>query len=167
VATPLQGYLPTRPVGRVDGRHDPAWWFVGCHGGAGSSTLNLALPGGADGGRYWPVPDAGTAKVILVARTHATGLRAAQTAARQWASGELPATVQLLGLAVICDAPGRRPRPLRELLALMSGGLPHVWDLPWVEALRLGDPADQILLPTPFSAMAADLHQLAYGEPHV
>jgi hypothetical protein len=76
--------------------------------------------------------------VVLVARTHASGLRAAQAAARQWASGALP-TVRLLGLIAVADAPGKRPRALRELLELISGGVPQTWELPWVEALRLGD----------------------------
>jgi Family of unknown function (DUF6668) len=151
--------LPIRQV--PAGMGGPLWW-LGCHGGAGSSTLTLAV-GGWDGGRYWPVVEGpAIVNVVLVARTHVSGLRAAQAAARQWACGALP-TVRLLGLAVIADAPGRRPKPLRDLLDLLSGGLPRVWDLPWVEALRLGDPADQIPLPSNFSAMAADLQHLVTG----
>jgi hypothetical protein len=155
---------PARPLGTIRYRGTgPTWWFLGCHGGAGTTTLTAAVPGGMDAGRYWPVPDPPTfAYVVLVARGHAGGLQAAQAASRQWASGTLP-TVRLLGLAVVADAPGRRPKPLREFLQLISGGLPRVWDLPWVEALRLGDPPDQVPLPRPFPALAADLHHIVTG----
>jgi hypothetical protein len=167
VSAPQHGYLPVRPVPpRTPGsRPWPPWCFVGCHGGAGATTVTLAVPGGADAGRYWPLPQhPDICRVVLVTRAHASGLRAAQMAARQWACGALP-TVQLLGLAVVADAPGRRPKPLRELLELVSGGVPRVWELPWVEALRLGDPPGQIPLPAAFSAMAADLHHLVTGGP--
>ena len=142
----------------------PASWWLGCHGGAGTSTLAAALPSGADAGRYWPVLDPpAVTRVVLVARTHAYGLRAAQMAARQWASGMLPGHVQLLGMVVIADAPGRLPKPLRELLRLISGGVPRTWELPWVEALRLGDPPGQIQLPAPFEELAHSLHQIVSG----
>jgi hypothetical protein len=125
--------------------------------------LNALIPGGADGGRYWPVPDAGTSTVVLVARSHASGLRAAQAAARQWADQALPPSVRLAGLAVVADASGRLPKSLRELLQLVAGGVPAMWHLPWIEALRLGDPPDQIQLPSAYSAMAAELQRYSYG----
>jgi hypothetical protein len=163
VAVPARGGLPLRRLGPLPASA-AMWWFLGCHGGAGSSTLTTAVGRGSmDAGRYWPVPDSpGVTNVVLVARSHAHGLRAAQTAVSQWASGQVPA-VRLLGLAVVADAPGKRPRPLRELLELVSGAFPRVWDLPWVEALRLGDPADQTALPESFSALAIDLHELITG----
>lgn len=124
------------------------------------------ITSGVDAGRYWPVPDApAVANVVLVTRSHANGLRQAQAAAWQWASGALP-TVRLLGLAVIADAPGRRPKPLRDLLQLIAGGVPQVWDLPWVEELRLGDPPEQIQFPAAFSSMAADLEKTVTGGTH-
>lgn len=161
------GYLTSRPC----------CFFVGCHGGAGTTTLRASFTDsytdgqwwGYDCGQWWPAPDpeaGGVANVVMVARTHATGLRAAQHAARVWAEGSLPPTVHLLGLALIADAPGRLPKPLRHLVDLISGGVPKVWSLPWVEDLRLGDPADQVALPPPYTAMAADLHALVHGAPH-
>jgi hypothetical protein len=102
---------------------------------------------------------------VLVTRDHAAGLRAAQTGARQWAGGTL-AGVSLLGLAVVASAPGRRPKPLRELIQLVSGAFPHMWELPWVEPLRLGDPADQVDLPAAFKTMADDLRSLTTGGSH-
>nr|WP_285494590.1 DUF6668 family protein [Actinomadura sp. NBRC 104425] len=123
--------------------------------------------GGMASGQYWPVPDPPAyANVVLVARGHAGGLRAAQAAARQWAGGGLP-TVRVVGLVVVADAPGRRPKPLRELLHLISGAFPQVWELPWVEALRLGEPPDQIQLPSAFSELAADLQRIVTGGTHV
>jgi len=133
---------------------------VGCHGGAGVSTLATALPGGRAAGQVWPDSPAG-ARVVLVARTHAAGLQAAQRAAAHWASGTLPPGIDLVGLVAVADAPGRLPRPLRELLDLVGGGLPRVWPLPWIEALRLGEPPDHAVLPRAYRLLAADLARLA------
>ncbi|WP_062436419.1 hypothetical protein [Herbidospora daliensis] len=94
--------------------------------------------------------------MVLVARTHASGLRAAQAAARQWSAAAVPEGVTVLGLVAVADAPGRLPRPLRELLPLVGDGLPQVWELPWVEPLRHGDPHVAASLPRAFAA-AADL----------
>ncbi|WP_436788049.1 DUF6668 family protein [Yinghuangia sp. YIM S10712] len=96
---------------------------------------------GADSGiRAWPVrPDSGMTYVILVARTHVRGLTAAQTAARQWASGHANGVV-LLGLVAVADAPGRLPKDLRESLRFVAGGVPRLWRIPWVEAWRSAGP---------------------------
>jgi hypothetical protein len=104
------------------------------------STLAAMVPGGRDAGRLWPLPPAGsTSNVVLVARTNAEGLHAAQAAARQWAAGRVPG-VTLLGLAAVVDAPGRLPRPLAAQLRLIGGGVPRLWTIPWIDALRLGRP---------------------------
>ncbi|WP_067067576.1 DUF6668 family protein [Carbonactinospora thermoautotrophica] len=127
------------------------------------STLAATIPGGVDAARAWPAPPPpGSARVVLVARTHAAGLRAAQAAARQWASGTLPPGIHLLGLVLIADAPGRLPRPLRDLVRLISGGVPRTWLLPWVEALRLGEPPSRVALPAEYTRLATDLHHIAY-----
>jgi hypothetical protein len=75
---------------------------------------------------------------VLLARTSATGLLAARAALRQWAAGDAP--VELAGLVLLADAPGRLPGPLRDLAALVAGGAPRCWSIPWVEAWRLGEP---------------------------
>jgi hypothetical protein len=49
--------------------------------------------------------------------------------------------VELLGLVVVADAPGRLPRPLRDLAELVGGGVPRTWTVPWVEEWRLGHEA--------------------------
>ena len=118
------------------------WWWAGCHGGAGVTTLVGATGCGRDSLRRWPVLSSGaSSKVVLVARTHEAGLRAAQAAARQWASGMLPHHVELIGLVLTPDAPGKLPRPLHDLARLVSGGLPRTWEIGWHEELRFGPPA--------------------------
>ncbi|MDN5762642.1 MAG: hypothetical protein L0H41_10045 [Microlunatus sp.] len=76
--------------------------------------------------------------MVIVARTSARGLLAAKAAAKQWASG-LVQDVELLGLVLVADAPGRLPKPLRDLMKVVSGGYPRTWHVPWVESWRLGD----------------------------
>lgn len=112
-------------------------WWVGAHGGAGESVLAAVVEGSAAAGHVWPVPPAGTAPqhVVLVARTHLTGLEAAQLAATQWASGSVPG-VELHGLVLLADAPGRSPRALRDLADLLAGGVPRLWHVPWVAGWR-------------------------------
>lgn len=137
VETPPEG-LAFRAV--PVGLPNPPWWWVGCHGGAGISTLAGLVPGGRESGKAWPVPaDGNTSRVVLVARTNARGLATAQAAARQWAAGRVPG-VTLLGLVAVADAPGRLPRQLSELLRLVAGGVPKVWFVPWIDALRFDHP---------------------------
>jgi hypothetical protein len=162
VAPPEYGRLPARPIHPASfaGRAGPDWWWLGCHGGSGASTLTFSVPGGADAFGFWPEMDPPGCRVVLVARTHAGGLWAAQAAARQWASGTLLGQVHLLGLVTVADAPGRLPRPLREMRDLLAGGVPRMWHLPWVEALRQGDPPPKIDFPAAFSDLVADLTRL-------
>lgn len=117
-----------------------ALWWVGAHGGAGESTLAALMPGSQAAGHSWPrTPSTAPARTVLVARSDARGLRAAQDAMRQWAAGLVP-SVEVLGLVVMADAPGRLPRSLRDLTQVVSGGVPRSWSVPWVEAWRMGEP---------------------------
>jgi len=88
----------------------------------------------------WPVstPGAHPTRVVVTARTTARGLSAAKNVARQWAAGLVPAT-ELLGLVLVADAPGRLPKPLRDLVKLVAGGYPRTWHVPWVESWRVGE----------------------------
>jgi len=115
-------------------------WWLGAHGGAGESTLEELFSGSRAADHSWPLTAANhpPARVVLVARTHAHGLRAAQSAIREWAAGDTQ--VLLLGLVLIADAPGRLPHGLRRLADLIAGGVPAVWSLPWIEAWRVGEP---------------------------
>lgn len=129
--------LPTRPHAR---RAD--LWWLGAHGGAGESSLAALVPEWPAAGHNWPqTPGPEPARVVVTARSSMVGLRAAQLAATQWASGLVP-HVQVLGLVIVADAPGRLPRSLREFAQLVGGGFPRTWSVPWIEAWRLGVPPD-------------------------
>ena len=84
--------------------------------------------------------------------------RAALGAAIVGGGGVLGDGVGVDGLVLIPDMPGRMPKELRHLAQVVSGGLPHTWSLPWVDAWRFGplDPAAD--LPKEFHALLADLH---------
>lgn len=115
-------------------------WVTGVHGGAGESRVASIVEGARATEHAWPVleQDPGKPAVLLVCRSDMRGLKAAQSALIQWASGAAP-TVDLLGLAVLADAPGKLPTALREFAVLVGGGAPRLWMLPWVEPWRLGD----------------------------
>jgi hypothetical protein len=131
-----QDRLPRR---LLDDDEQAAVWWLGAHGGAGESTLEELFSGSRAADHSWPLTAAGLppARVVLVARTHAHGLRSAQSAIREWAAGDVE--VLLLGLVLLADAPGRLPRALRQLADLIAGGVPAVWSLPWIEAWRVGE----------------------------
>ncbi|MDP9850505.1 DUF6668 family protein [Streptosporangium lutulentum] len=147
------------PIRALTPAMSASWWWVGTHGGAGVSTLAVAVPEGAEHGRYWPAPAPASrqrVRVVIVARTNLAGLVSAQAAAAQWASGALPAGIDLLGLALVADAPGRLPRPLTQLIGVLAGGVPCVWTLPWVERLRTCPP-HEVSLPRPYRSLAGQL----------
>lgn len=117
--------------------------WVGVHGGAGETTLALAMPGSVAAGHGWPVEPSGPGgspipvPVVLVARSHGTGMVAAQDALREWATGAAAPT-RLLGLVVIADSPARLPKELATMRRLLAGGAPKFWTIPYVDELRLG-----------------------------
>lgn len=109
---------------------------VGAHGGAGATSVAASDPELLfDCGAAWPSTH-GKQACVLVARTSARGLHAAQTALQQWAAAATP-SVDVLGLVLIADAPGKLPKPLKDLLQVVSGGAPRTWHLPWDPAMRL------------------------------
>src|SRR5918999_1627930 len=117
---------------------DTLWW-VGVHGGAGETTMAQLLPGTRAAGHRWPIPPPPVpTPVVLVARTHGSGLRRAQRAATEWASGVVRG-VSVLGLVLIADAPGRLPRVLDDFADVVGGGVPRVWEIPWIEEWRRGE----------------------------
>lgn len=137
----------------------PGLWWVGAHGGAGESTLASVMPGSMEAGHAWPqVSDGSTAPVVLVARTSMRGLLAAQGAITQWASG-LVRGVSFLGLVFSADAPGRLPKPLRDLAYVIGGGAPRVWSIPWVPSWRMAEPTPDNL-PREALRLVDDLHSL-------
>ena len=127
--------LPRRPL--RPGEH-AEWIVCGAHGGAGENTIASLIPGGRAAGHAWPIAtDDEQPKVLLLARTTHRGLQAAQTALREWASGGVP--VQLGGLVLIADAPGRLPKHLRQQAEVLSKAAPTCWRIPWIAAWRDGN----------------------------
>lgn len=125
----------------------PAVWVMGAHGGAGESTVAALLEGAVAADHAWPVREddgAGDA-VLLVCRSNAAGLRAAQLAAIEFGAGSLPGS--LAGLVVMADAPGRLPKALADQLRLVAGAVPHLWQVPWVETWRLATAPEPSALP--------------------
>lgn len=147
--------LPTRPLPQA-----ADLWWVGAHGGSGESTLSALVAEWPAAEHAWPEPpgDAPT-RVVLVARTHMRGLRAAQAAATQWAAGLVP-HVEVLGLVLVADAPGRLPRPLRDMAQLVRGGVPHTWTVPWSDSWRLGEPPSLPEAPREVRRLVDDLNAL-------
>lgn len=155
VDDPAHSGLPRRMV-----KDHADLWLVGAHGGAGESSLAALRPGWRAAEHAWPTPGDVTdhCRVVLVARTHRSGLQAAQRTLRQWASGDLEQATELLGLVTIADAPGRLPRPLRDLATVVGGGAPRVWRLPWIEAWRSG--LDLAKPPVELTRLLTDLDTL-------
>ena len=157
VVAPEPGDRLTRRL--VEDRAAVVWW-LGAHGGAGESTLEELCACSRAAGHCWPLtgPGVAPARVVLVARTHAHGLQAAQSAIREWAAGD--ADVLLLGLVLIADAPGRLPHGLKQLCRLVAGGVPAVWSLPWVEAWRAGEPPAPVNAPKVIGRLLSDLRAI-------
>ncbi|WP_411149736.1 DUF6668 family protein [Streptomyces sp. A30] len=125
---------PPEPVLGTAG--PPRHSFVGAHGGAGTSTL-ARVYGGHDCGRDWPGP-AAPRSVVLVARTHASGLSAALHTLELFRRGEAPPGLGLDAVVLVADAPGRLPRPLAQRIKVIDSAI-DVHRVPWVPAWRLGD----------------------------
>lgn len=160
-ASPQSGVPAPSPDKRLPvAKKRPAdLWVVGVHGGAGESTLASLSPGWRAAGHEWPHVPGVKSSVLLVARSNAKGLKAAQSAAIQWASGHAP-DINLLGLVVIYDAPGKLPRELRDLVQVVGGGLPRTWSVPWVESWRLGGEVSSDSAPREVRRVLDELHSI-------
>ena len=113
-------------------------WLLGAHGGSGARCLAAVLGGTRDAGKQWPTPTGGREQIVLVCRSSQRGLSAAQDHARHFRDGELRQRLDLLGVIVSADGPGRVPPPLRRLEKLLSGAVPILGEIPWQPAWRLG-----------------------------
>lgn len=113
-----------------------AW--VATHGGAGTSTLATVF-GGHDAGRDWPPSEhGGPWSVLLVGRTHATGLDSVAYTLDLFRQGGTPPGLDLDAVVLVADAPGRLPRPLAQRVKALAS-LVDVHQVPWVPAWRIGD----------------------------
>lgn len=126
-------YGPTN--GPETSKGHPACRLLAAHGGAGVNSLlraGLAEAGAVDAHRSWPQ----TGLVLLVARTSVSALELVQDTVRQHTAGAWP-EVQLVGLALLADAPGRLPCRVGALADLVCGAFPRIWLVPWLEEWRV------------------------------
>jgi hypothetical protein len=112
--------------------------WVATHGGAGATALATVF-GGHDAGRTWPRPDHGEPpSVLLVGRTHAAGLDGVSNTLDIFRRGDAPPGLDLDGVVLVADAPGRLPRPLAQRVKAIDAVI-DVYRVPWVPAWRTGD----------------------------
>jgi hypothetical protein len=141
VTAPLLGVPEPDPTDRLPRRTvtiTSPLWVIGTHGGAGETRLTELIPNARTAGHAWPVLDQEEKlppRVLLACRSDIRGLTTAQNALIEWASNASP-RVELLGLAIIADAPGKLPKPLKEFASIVGSGAPRHWLLPWVEEWR-------------------------------
>lgn len=135
LSVPQPDHADRLPRWNTSGR-EPVFWWLGVHGGAGESSLARLDKTTRAAEHHWPLTSAGST-VVLVARSNIPGLRAAQRAATEWASGSVPG-IRVAGLIVMADAPGRLPKEIRDFSRIVGGGVPHLWHVPWVEPWRYG-----------------------------
>lgn len=150
----------------------PVWW-VGCHGGAGTSTLCRLTGLGLDVGAAWPAHDLGAypppTSVVLVCRLTAGGTWAAMGAVDQWRRRMsmapdpapalapspylMPPGIQVTGIVAVAASPRRPPRLATDRLRLLSGWVPRVWRVGWVDALLAADDPTEVGMPPDVDAL--------------
>jgi hypothetical protein len=140
VAAPLLGVPEPDPTDRLPRRTvtvTSPLWVIGTHGGAGETRLTELIPNARTARHAWPVLEEEKIppRVLLVCRSDIRGLTTAQNALIEWASNASP-RVELLGLAIMADAPGKLPKPLKEFASIVGSGAPRHWLLTWVEEWR-------------------------------
>lgn len=118
----------------------PGPWVIGAHGGSGESTLAAWL-GWTAAGHAWPLTEGLRPVGIVVARTSGRGLEAARHAVTEWASGAV--AVDLMGLVLMGDAPGKLPPELRAQVRQLSGAAPATWVVKYLPELRVAARPDQ------------------------
>lgn len=127
--------------------------WISVSGGAGSSSLAHASGVGIAGTGQWPsIGAARLVPVVLVARSDMAGLNAAGQFLREWDTNAAQCEhIDLLGLVISSDAPGRPPRAVRARVAELHSVV-TVWHLPWIaawrETPRCADPAVTKLVAT-------------------
>ncbi|GAA0710892.1 hypothetical protein Drose_24890 [Dactylosporangium roseum] len=129
-------------------------WWIGCHGGAGATTLARLTDLGADAHAAWPTPPPDdSARVVLVCRVSATGTRAATVAVEQWKRRLVPPRTELLGVVAVAASSRRPPRRAAERLRLVSGWVPATWRVGWVEEFLAADDARDVGVPPDVAAL--------------
>lgn len=137
---PASTRIPTTPS-----RPHPAFWLMGCHGGAGVTTLEALLSPAGDSQRAWPAHSEQSPFVLLVAAETASGLEKAHLVLRQYHAGLAGRGNRLLGLVTVAPLPGRRPASIKQARDLLSPLALNMWEVPFVAGYRELLPGD---LPT-------------------
>lgn len=145
VATPVAGVPHVDRADQLpqfEANHQVDLWVVGAHGGAGESVVATWLDEVAESAatvrasdHRWPLSETAPPAAVLVSRTNGYGLARARLAAREWASSQV--SVDLVGLILVADAPGRLLPPLRQQIKQLRGVVPHLWVVPYLAHLRL------------------------------
>ena len=166
----------------------PLLWLVGTHGGSGVTSLAASISFAGDAGCRWPgqIGSAGEVDspfVVLVARTHMSGLAATHHALLSHMHSATPAGTHLLGVVTVADSDRPLSKPVStrrntvESLARDVGG--ETWRLGWLEpwrsleahelptwsptnpAVRLGDRDPTRTPPGPVAALAEQIFATA------
>lgn len=128
-----------------DGIPSDRVFLLSTHGGAGTTTVEtIAADRGLDAEEIyrWPrTPTDAECHVVLIARTHSYGLHCALRASREWGAGLVP-WINLLGVLLIADAPGKLPAPLAAEVAELSAVVPVTWSIGWHPTWRTLSPAE-------------------------
>lgn len=144
VPQPTQGpWVGIRDVSEVDA---PEVFWMGAHGGAGTTTLrSIGTQRGITGmtTRRWPRFPGGVrpTPVVLVTRTHAVGLWHAHRVVQEWASG-LIKFVDLHGLVLLPDAPGAPPKQVHDDITRLAALVPLTWTISWQPSWRTVAPGN-------------------------
>lgn len=147
--------LPDRQL-QADELSTPVWW-LGVHGGAGESTLELLLAGTRAAQHAWPVrQDGQLTNVVLVARLSHHGLTSVQAAMRDW-NDRHARHINVLGLVLVANRPGRAAKQLKELVFDVEHATRASWSMPWVDAWELGE------IPSEINAPRQQVQQLTEG----
>ena len=149
----------------------PSVWWVGCHGGAGTSTLARLTGVGVDFGvSAWPAvqPAMPIASVVLVCRATAYGTWAATGAVDQWRLKAMIApTIRLVGVVTVAASARRAPRIAVERLQLLAGWAPKVWRVGWVEALLAADDPRDVGVPPDVDELRYAVGRAAHVEARI
>ena len=143
-----------------------AWWWLGVGPHPPVDVVRELAGGGLDAHGGWPAPVEQHVhnSVVLVCWGTVRALEAAREAVGQHAVGQVPQYVALLGL-VVMHMPGRTPRPVRELVQSLRGGVPNLWQLPWCEQWTV-EPFEQTLThPPEVDEVTAELKWAAEAGP--
>lgn len=140
-------------------------WLLGTHGASGVRCLAAVLAGTRCAGKVWPEAVGDREPIVLVCRGNHRGLTSAQEYARTYRDSELAAGLELLGVIVSADAPGRTPPPLRRLERLLSGAAPILGHAPWEPSWRLGPPQPGGAEPLPWVTKLSQALTAASGSP--